>query len=301
MARYRKWDLRAWNDQKFRELSAMPCTGQTVWMVLVLGPHTTNVPGLFEASEITICDRFGWDIEPFRKGFRECSVKGMAKADWDARLVFLPNAWKYNSPENPNVLKSWGSIFDELPECALKMEAYQTFKSFVKGLKKGFAEAFVESFREPFGKSVAVTVTRTEQEHISGGTHAGTGKNGDQDPPPEQPAPDDVLTAFERIQREYPNFTGMQDWINAEHHFRLRVEEGETLSSLIAAVERYRKFVTNGGVSGPQFVMTPGKFFSGANKPWAQPWTPPPAKPKQKSFTERLAALGPDDEEAQRA
>lgn len=88
---------------------------------------------------------------------------------------------------------------------------------------------------------------------------------------------------FVVIRERYPAFTGRQDWITAEHHANLRIErDGLTWSDLAAAVERYREYCDSGGVSGPQFVMTPAKFFSGADKPWEQAWTPPPTKAQVK-------------------
>lgn len=149
MARYRKLDLRTWNDKKFRLLTPLPPSGQSLWLYLVLGPHTTNIPGLFEASEISMADRLGWPLKAFREAFREASAKAMAKADWKARLVWLPNAPEYNRPESPNVVVSWGAAFDELPECQIKWEAYQSLKAFTEGLGEAFSKAFGKAIPKP--------------------------------------------------------------------------------------------------------------------------------------------------------
>lgn len=146
MARYRKLDLRTWNDQKFRELTPLLPSGQSLWLYLVLGPHTTSIPGLFEASEVAMADRLRWPVEVFRKTFGEIYSKGMAKADWEARLVWLPKAVEYNRPESANVIISWAATFDELPECALKWEAFQSLSVFAKTLPKSFAETFGKVF-----------------------------------------------------------------------------------------------------------------------------------------------------------
>lgn len=88
---------------------------------------------------------------------------------------------------------------------------------------------------------------------------------------------------FVAIRAAYPTFTGRQDWISAQAHANLRIErDGLAWSDLLGAVERYRAYCDSGGVSGPQYVMTPAKFFSGADKPWQQPWTPPPSKAQVK-------------------
>jgi hypothetical protein len=40
MSRYRKIEVRTWSDEKFRELSAIPPSGQGLWFFLLTGPHT---------------------------------------------------------------------------------------------------------------------------------------------------------------------------------------------------------------------------------------------------------------------
>lgn len=176
MARYRKLDLRVWSDEKFRELSALPPSGQSLWLYLILGPQTTNIPGLFESSEVAMADRLGWSLEAFREAFREVSREAlpegcldpqkqpMAKADWKARLVWLPNALQYNRPESPNVVVSWGTVFDELPECDIKREAYQSLKAFAEGLGEAYSKAFDKAFRKPSPK--AMPNQKQEQKQI---------------------------------------------------------------------------------------------------------------------------------------
>ncbi len=144
MARYRKIDTRMWADAKFRALSSPLPSGKYLWIALLTGPYTTNLPGLSRVGEMALAEELGWTLEGFRKGFAELFREGLAKADWNARVVWVPNAIKYNPPDNPNVVKGWRDSWDEIPECALKGEAYQRFKEFTKGLGEGFAKAFVE-------------------------------------------------------------------------------------------------------------------------------------------------------------
>jgi hypothetical protein len=144
MARYRKIDTRMWADAKFRALSTPPPSGKYLWIALLTGPHTTNLPGLFRVGEMALSEELGWSLEGFRKGFAELFREGLAKADWNARVVWIPNAIKYNPPDNPNVVKGWRDSWDEVPECGLKAEAYQTLRTFTKGLGEGFAKAFHE-------------------------------------------------------------------------------------------------------------------------------------------------------------
>jgi hypothetical protein len=145
MARHRKIDVRMWGDEKFQRLSrSQPC-GQALFQYLLLNPAVTSVPGLFRAGRPQLADELGWSLEGFDEAFAELFREGLAKADWKARVVWIPGARKYNAPENPNVVKSWRVHLDELPECALKTEAMRVLKELCKGLGKGFAEAFGKS------------------------------------------------------------------------------------------------------------------------------------------------------------
>ena len=73
----------------------------------------------------------------------------MAKADWEAGLVWVPNAVSHNRPESPNVVRSWRTMWLEIPECALKAEAFQHLKSFTEGMGEAFGKAFAEACAQP--------------------------------------------------------------------------------------------------------------------------------------------------------
>lgn len=138
-----------WNDARFRALSAPPPNGQTLFQRLLSGPELTNIPGVFTAGELALSEALGWDVEGFRKAFGEVFREGLAKADWKARLVWIPKAIAFNRPESPNVVRSWRQAWDEVPECALKTEAYHALKAFCEGMGEGFAKAFGEACPEP--------------------------------------------------------------------------------------------------------------------------------------------------------
>lgn len=139
MARYRKVYVQVWGDAKFRSLSD---AAKLLWMRLLTGPETTNVPGVIPVGRAALAEALGWSAEGFAKGFDELVAKGMAKADWDARLVWLPGATKYNSPESPNVIRSWKTTWDLVPECSLKVDVYHALRAFVEGLREPFHKGF---------------------------------------------------------------------------------------------------------------------------------------------------------------
>jgi hypothetical protein len=149
VARYAKVDVRIWDDDKVKAMTPIPPCGQGLWIRLLVSRHRSAVPGLLCVGEAALAEEFGWSLEDFRKAFQEAKGEGLVKADWKARVVWLPKAWKFNSPESPNVVRSWRIPWDETPECSLKAEVYQILKAFAQGLKEGFRKAFAESCRMP--------------------------------------------------------------------------------------------------------------------------------------------------------
>ena len=144
MSRYRKIEVKTWTDERFRDLSPIQPSGQGLWFFLLTGPHTGPIPGLFRAGRAAMAEELDWDIEAFDKAFQEVFQKGMAKADFKARLVWLPNALKHNKPESPNVVRSWRVELDLLPECDLKNEAIARIRENLESIGQPYVQAFDE-------------------------------------------------------------------------------------------------------------------------------------------------------------
>lgn len=104
-------------------------------------------------------------IEILPKSLSGSIHQGLAQADFDARVVFIPNVIKYNKPQSPNVVRSWAAHWDEIPECELKNLAYQALKGFVKDIGESFSEAFDEAINKPIGKTMANQEQVQEQEN----------------------------------------------------------------------------------------------------------------------------------------
>lgn len=166
MGRYRKIDPRIWGDQKFKALSKPQPNGQTLWLYLLTGPHTNGCPGLYHLGEQGLAESLGWSLKQFRERFRELLREGLVKADWEARVLAIFNVFKkYDTPDNPNVIKFWGKCFDEIPECELKAEYYRELKQFLEGFGEGFRKGFAEGFGEPYAKSITITIPEPEPFH----------------------------------------------------------------------------------------------------------------------------------------
>lgn len=147
--RYRKVQPRMWADPKIRRLTWPPPNGLTLFQYLMTGRETVALPGAMEVTEEGLAARLRWSLEGFREAFAEVSREGLAKADWEACLVWLPGGPKNNKPESPNVVKSWGTAWRELPECELKLCIFNDVQAYVEGLGKGFRKAFEEAWPHP--------------------------------------------------------------------------------------------------------------------------------------------------------
>ena len=123
-----------------------------------------------------MAEELGWSVEAFDEAFQEVFDKGMAKADFKARLVWLPNAIKHNKPESPNVVRSWRVELDLLPECDLKNEAISHIRETFETIAPSYVQAFNEvifggslrhsskPYGKPSGKASAKTMPNQEQE-----------------------------------------------------------------------------------------------------------------------------------------
>lgn len=192
MAIYRKIDCRISNDKKFRELSV---EGKLAWYTILSRRDLAPI-GAFKASfESLAIEQRGNEYlnkdlqkdlpkgfsEVFIKALNELLSKGLIKYDDEAFLIYVPNFLKYNFPENPNVVKSWNSVLDSLPECNLTTYALaksteiiissqrDSFakalpKEFVEAYQKGFTKDFQKDLGEPFRKGMPKQEQEQEQE-----------------------------------------------------------------------------------------------------------------------------------------
>lgn len=146
---YRKVKITMWDDPKFRALSALPPSGQSLFIYLLTSPFTGIIPGLFKAGRAAISEELGWEVEAFDLALGEALALGMVKADMQARVFWLPNAAKHNPPASLNVVKSWVRAFELLPDCPLKWEARESLKAVCYGVSNTMGDAFDKALPLP--------------------------------------------------------------------------------------------------------------------------------------------------------
>lgn len=159
MAKYRKSNPAKWNDPRFRALPKPVPSSRYLYWFLRLGPQTGIVPGLYEARAGGLADYLGWDRDGFDQAFAELEQQDLARADWEAGLVWVPDAIEDDHPQSLNAAKSWGAALAELPDCQLKNEAYQYVLAFADGIREGLREGIREAIAEGFRKACPTQIT----------------------------------------------------------------------------------------------------------------------------------------------
>lgn len=150
-SRYRKVYTKLWADEKFAGLSAPLPNAQTLWVYLLTGPHTRLIPGLYGVGEMTVAEGLHWPLDGVRRAMDEITALGMARFDRQRGLLFIPRAIEYDPPANPNVVRGWRALWDDLPECDLKREAYDVLRENVVERGENFERAFDASIHRPNG------------------------------------------------------------------------------------------------------------------------------------------------------
>ena len=162
MAKYRKIDPRIWNDEDFRPLSD---SAKLLFLFLLTHPHLTSL-GAMRATPAGLATELGWSEKVFRLSLEQLLRKPFVKVCETSSYFALINFIKYNQPENPNVLKSWESALDYIPECDYKWELIEEVKAFAEGLGEAFGKALPKAFQKSkaFGKAFRKPLANHEQE-----------------------------------------------------------------------------------------------------------------------------------------
>lgn len=143
MARYKKIDVRIWNDAKFNALSS---DARLIFLFMLTAPQTTMV-GAVPVDKHTVSRILKFDEIRYGIGYKQLSEYGMLEYD-EAGIFWIKNFLKYNPPENPKVVISWSSLLDLFPECPLLIKVA---KSVLKACETR-GEAYVNALHPEFKK-----------------------------------------------------------------------------------------------------------------------------------------------------
>ena len=171
MARYRKIDIRIWNDRKFRELDDKA----KLAFFLVLTHPDTNQLGMLRSRSVALAMELGWHPDVMSDAILMLCQMGMLMVDDKAGFIFIPNFLKYNPPNGPNAVKGWEGLLDQMPECDLLDHAISSLKPFVDGLSEGLRNAIPNDIKDAMSNAMSndikdaprIQEQEQEQEYIS--------------------------------------------------------------------------------------------------------------------------------------
>lgn len=260
---YRSVHIRVWLDEKFQKLSAAQPNAQTLWFYLLFGDQTGIVPGLFKAGEASLAEALGWSLQDMRDVYAQITSLGMVRADWKARLVFVPKAVEYNPPVSLNVVRSWANAIRDLPECDLRTQAIELIQSTLEGLQ-GKSQAFAEAFATAIShdKSIRNQNQKKKQKQITMG--AGRARR--------EGVNSSRNSEFERAWGAYPKREGDNPKIKARTAWNASIKRGNSTAEMLAGLERYRSYVQQKHQEGTTLTMQALRFF-GPDEPWRNDWT----------------------------
>lgn len=274
-------------DDKFCELSPPKPSGQSLWIYLLTGPFSTLIPGICVGGEAGIAEALRWRLPEFRRAFQEIAQQGMARADWLARVIFLPKALRHNPPQSPSVVTGWRQAWAEVPACALKTSAALEMRTALVAMGPAYQQAF-EAFAirrgvepssqvvtQPVGQVVEQPASHQEQEQDQEIPPTPLRGAVREDGDPLRPHPLDEapvipawsVEACDQFLAVYPRKEGhapaKKAWI--------KLNPSRSLVDTILADVRGR--VAKGwGADGPQFVCFPAKYLT--EQRWHERWTP---------------------------
>jgi hypothetical protein len=174
IARYRKLYPRIWRHPGFRKLKK---SARELALYLLTGPQTNRI-GCFHFSKMTAADDLNVGVETLTECLRDVSVTFGWHFDAAARVFYIPTWWKWNPPENENVLKGNLKDLNEIPACAL----VEAFARNLETLPDTFHQTFMKrcqirlAERSPNQEQEQDQRTETETAH-SRGALKGTAQN----------------------------------------------------------------------------------------------------------------------------
>ena len=136
--KYHRVSSRFWADEK-----TMRWDDDTRLLALYLltCPHRTT-EGLFRLPKPYIAADLGWSMERLAKPFAKLLADGFIRYDETVSVMLLPNALKYNPPENTNQAIRAARAVAELPETPLLREFQRLAEQYSERLAKQLAELF---------------------------------------------------------------------------------------------------------------------------------------------------------------
>jgi hypothetical protein len=277
LMRFRKISPRLWKDEKFILLT------QTEKLIsLYCLTAQTNRIGLFNFSPAQAAEDLEISSETFAKGFKKVCERLKWTFDKEYRVLFIPTWWKYNTPENPNVLTACLKDISELPKTPL----LSIFFSNLAFLPETFHETFLKGLAKPSPNQEQYQDQEQEQKQKKPPAPQG-----------ESSSPKTIYTPeeFERFWNIYPHRNGIKKGrAETEKAIQEKLKPGE-MPLLIKAAKKFsatpdaRKGI---GVKDPQRFVWSARDNVAPWREWVKDAQPsPPQKDYMQALAEKELAL----------
>jgi hypothetical protein len=259
MSKYRKIDPRIWRDERFAVLTA----DEKLVAIYCLTAQS-NRCGLFVFSPAMAAEELGTSPHTFRERFG--NVVSALRWRWDEgrRVLYFPTWWKYNPPENENVLRGNLKDLAALPETALIYEFCDNTAYLPEQLRETFLERMGERYPKPCRdqKQYQEQYQKQEQEPPPGG-----GSTPEPKAPPRKG--DKPHPLFDRFWAPYPHKTAKA---KAAQAFA-KIDPDEALLERILAALSWQSCSEAWRKDGGKFIPHPATWLNGKR------WEDEPPKP----------------------
>jgi hypothetical protein len=270
--RYRKVRTAIWSNADFLALDE--ATKLDVFYLLT-GPQTNRI-GLYRLSPAGAAEDLGTSIETFRERLGNvCQTFGWT-FDATARVLWIPSWWKFNPPENANVLKGCLADLADVPQTPLASD----FADNIDPLPPALHETFRQRLPKRLGKRLAIQEQEQEQEQEQKqelGARAAPSSTKANDTREDVTV---ILERFERFWSRYPRQEGREPAWKA--YLDISPTDAHA-AEILAGVERFRltKSVTDALASGDCSYVTLAKNWLRETR-WQDVSTPNAGRPAVK-------------------
>jgi len=148
-----------WRDEAVMALST---DEKLVAIYCLTGPQKRGC-GIFSFSIGAGFEDCGFDYETFRKHFANVVRTLEWRYDETFRVLYIPEWWKWNTPDNQNQLKGCMKTLGELPKTELLKDFAANTKHLPAVLHKTFAQTLAKPLGEPLGEPLGKPSRTQEQ------------------------------------------------------------------------------------------------------------------------------------------
>lgn len=207
---YRRVPVAMWH----RDLAGLSVRGIVLTMRLRTGPETTAMPGVVLAGRAGLAEALGWPAHQLTAAASELEGRALIRADWTARVIWIPSAVADIPPANPSIVVGWRTVWGQVPRCALREEIAAELRRSLTARGRAYIRAWESIDRTPSEAPSGTRcpprsrpASRTQDLDLDlDRDRDGEGDRAEAPPPPATPEPDPdadaVLATFSRAYRE---------------------------------------------------------------------------------------------------